>query len=490
MMMKIIVFGTGSSAENFLSQLDQSGVEILCFADNNPSKQSKIFMGKRIINPGEIMGMSYDYIIIASQYSMEIMEQLLAMGVEYKKIIPFDYLRHNRLNEAYYQETLNHMLIRHKIKSNKKMRIALINYNYANYHGYALYKYMPDFIKAKYDVELLAKEDKEYLKTFDVICSSHFDGIYDGYHVNFEFWHAFPLKQMGVRHQSVAEAGAVAYYNQRTKNTNLIMSSSELFTTFFNACYPTTVDKYRITGMPRNDLLFEGDSLRKLERLCNKPLSGYNVFFYLPTWRKGKKSQRMESNKQWDDALFGFPGETGEDVIKFLEKTNGFLVVKLHPYEYNSYKEMKIFRNERVFLLSDETLTENEIHLYEILASAKILITDYSSVFFDTLLIDIPVLFAPMDLSEYRESRGFLLEPYTYLTPGPTVFTLEDLEKESLKYLHHEDTWKNQRELVKNLVFRHFDNNSSLRVWQEIDKYLGFPEKVLIDGKIGHKTVH
>jgi len=467
-MLNIIIFGTGSSAQKFVEMLDSTKVTILCFVDNDISKQYKKFKDRYINPPQKIQDFRYDYIVIASQYSNEIMEQLIDMGIKHNRIIPFDYGLHNKNNMEYYKK-VHSLMLKDKQQHNHKLKIALINYNYSNYNGFALYKYMPDFIKGKYDVELVTSNDKEYLSKFDVICSSHYDGIYNGVHLNFEMWHGFPIKILGALQKTVTEK-SIQYYRNRSQHTELVFSYSQLYTTFFNACFPSRADKYRITGMPRNDLLFEEGSLDKLESLCKRSLSGYNIVFYLPTWRKGK-NQVIETSCEWTK-LFGFKDEDTDRIKEILEKNKLFLVVKLHPFEFYQFKNLDIFQHEQVFLLSEDILMEYKIHLYELMGCCKVLITDYSSIFFDTLLIDTPLIFAPTDLDEYSENRGFLLEPYDYLTPGPTVFTLEELEKELKKYLNQEDEWKDKREQVKKLIFKYYDNKSSLRVWTEIDKYL------------------
>jgi len=466
-MLRIIVFGTGSSAERLMNELNTDSVEILCFADNNPAKYQESFYERRVIPPSEIPSMDYDYIIIASQYSIEISNQLTKMGIPPDKIVPYDYKLHNRLLFHQYSSVIGQIK---QTKKNNRRRIALINYNNSNYHGYALMKYMPKYIEEKYEVEMLVEQDSKKLESFDVIVSSHQDGIYEEGYINIELWHGFPIKQMGFMHKRTATPRNLSTWEKRSKNTQLIMSYSQFYSTLINACFPNDPNKYRITGMPRNDLLFESGSLAKLEKIADQNLSGRNVVFFMPTWRLAK-TKTVDGNKNWDK-LFDFPNTTKDDLIAFLENNNLHLVVKLHPVECNEFKDQDLLEHRRITFLSDDRLKSANVHLYELLPAAKVLITDYSSVFFDTLLLDIPVIFAPTDISHYSELRGFLLEPIDMLTPGPKVFSLAELERELQLILNRKDAYKEAREQVRSLVYKFRDNQASIRVWNEIDQYI------------------
>jgi CDP-glycerol glycerophosphotransferase (TagB/SpsB family) len=64
---------------------------------------------------------------------------------------------------------------------------------------------------------------------------------------------------------------------------------------------------------------------------------------------------------------------------------------------------------------------------YPLLRSAATLITDYSSVFFDFLFVERPIIFFPFDLEQYRSGdRGFYF-PYETHTPGPIARTMPEL---------------------------------------------------------------
>ncbi|MCD6189691.1 MAG: CDP-glycerol glycerophosphotransferase family protein, partial [Thermococcus sp.] len=160
--------------------------------------------------------------------------------------------------------------------------------------------------------------------------------------------------------------------------------------------------------------------------------------------------------------------------IEFLRKNRFHFVFKLHPNEEELYSRepefLKILSdNQDVFSwIKTETLNNHEMDLYEVLNGADLLLTDYSSVYFDFLLTDKPILFLPVDIDEYRKKRGFLLEPYDFWTPGPKVYEQYDLEKEILKLLSEEDYYQCEREVIKNLVHTYRDGRSSERIWRFI----------------------
>jgi CDP-glycerol glycerophosphotransferase (TagB/SpsB family) len=83
----------------------------------------------------------------------------------------------------------------------------------------------------------------------------------------------------------------------------------------------------------------------------------------------------------------------------------------------------------QVVLLTSEAYTEHTEDLYCLLPATDALITDYSSVYFDYLLLDRPIGFVVDDLEHYRRQRGFLLEPVERWMPGEQFRSAKDLEK-------------------------------------------------------------
>ncbi len=88
-MLDIIVFGTGSAYNKIKQGLDYSKVSIKAFADNNEAVWEQLCEGTLVIDPKQILGYDFDYVIIASSYYEEITEQLLGYEVPETKIIPW-----------------------------------------------------------------------------------------------------------------------------------------------------------------------------------------------------------------------------------------------------------------------------------------------------------------------------------------------------------------------------------------------------------------
>lgn len=75
---RVIIFGTGEGGQEALAFFaDNDSYEVVCFADNDPSKQGKAMSGFSIIPPMAIIDRNYDYVVIASMYYREIKQQLI-----------------------------------------------------------------------------------------------------------------------------------------------------------------------------------------------------------------------------------------------------------------------------------------------------------------------------------------------------------------------------------------------------------------------------
>ena len=72
-------------------------------------------------------------------------------------------------------------------------------------------------------------------------------------------------------------------------------------------------------------------------------------------------------------------------------------------------------------------ICEERMLPYDFLNVVDVLITDYSSIYFDYLLLNRPIIFHMPDLEEYQKKRGFILDPLDEWTPGDMSTTIVNL---------------------------------------------------------------
>ncbi|MDI6818593.1 CDP-glycerol glycerophosphotransferase family protein [Methanothermobacter thermautotrophicus] len=266
------------------------------------------------------------------------------------------------------------------------------------------------------------------------IVSSH------GYHlmiragnqVYLNLWHGMPLKAMGYteREPSILLPGVCDenYY---------LIATSTIMRNALAACFNQDARRIHITGQPRNDkLLTEGRTMD----------DSRTIILYTPTYRDTGR----------DESIFSMPDYSEEKFQDFLREHDAVFLMKLHPLD--SGIRQRSGGNIRALDPSED--------LYDILQGVDVLVTDYSSVYFDFLLLDRPVIFAVPDLEEYRRVRGFVLEPFEFWAPGPRVETFSDFLEELERCLEDDDYYRRERRIVNSLVNQHQDGESSRRVYE------------------------
>lgn len=164
-------------------------------------------------------------------------------------------------------------------------------------------------------------------------------------------------------------------------------------------------------GIPRTDYFFskENQVILKEKFYQSFPeLDQKKVLLYAPTFR-GKS--HYQNNFQLPFYLEKMGEELQNDYVLFIH---------LHPYMHNQFQAKS---GKFVYVMNDS------YSIQELLVLADILITDYSTVFFDYSLLEKPMIFYPYDLEEYKKERDFYYS-YEELIPGPMVKDTESLIKE------------------------------------------------------------
>ena len=227
----------------------------------------------------------------------------------------------------------------------------------------------------------------------------------------------------------------------------MVISATDKITPIYRKVFSVTSKQVHITGQPRNDVLLDSDYKRLVD-------DKKKVILYMPTWR--------QQSFNYFDKKFGF------DLQKIdaqLERGNAILIVKLHFHMVGGYE--KIFKTKNIIFLN------NISDIYPYLSSVDILLTDYSSIYFDFLLLDKPIIFMPFEKDRYVKEVGGFYFDYDDVTPGYKAQDWNDVFKEVQKIFNGKDTWKSSRKKVNKEFNLYQDSNSSKRVYSLIKESIG-----------------
>ena len=219
-------------------------------------------------------------------------------------------------------------------------------------------------------------------------------------------------------------------------------------------------------GYPRTDILNnKGDTKEKLGISYNA-----KMIVWMPTFRKNESSGIVYC----DINKLGVPlleSEQSFDRINNGLKENGaVLIIKLHPAEDVNQMTLKNYSN--ILFISNKELAENNITVYQMLADSDALITDYSSVYYDYLLVDRPIGLIIDYIEKFEKKSKFAYGKYTDFVKGTYISSLDDFEQFIISLKMGRDLYSEERKIAMNKYCQYKDFKSTQRVCDFIEKKL------------------
>lgn len=271
-------------------------------------------------------------------------------------------------------------------------------------------------------------------------------------------WHGIPLKKLEndidnekQREIIISLEHQILIYNY-FGNPKLMISASEYDREKLASAFYVDTDKIVITGFPKLDIIF--NKIENSDLLIKKELTILNdlksnrkkvILLYMPTFR--------DTGRNPFDVIY----ENKKELDQFLTNNNCVFVCKAHVCN-------KLENN-----LSDNfVLLDNSFDIYPMLKIADILITDYSSIYFDFLLTNKPIIFFPYDIETYVSDDRSLYVNYNDFTPGEKAYDILQLINSIKHIIDGCDAYIEARNQLKNKLFVYQDGDSSLRTTEII----------------------
>ncbi len=233
-------------------------------------------------------------------------------------------------------------------------------------------------------------------------------------------WHGIPLKHMGV--DVPGRAYAIGDVQRNFLHADyLLFPNDHMQHTMLHAYLPEALWQGTVLhdAYPRVSVLC--DNKRRHELRTSLQLENKRVCCYLPTWR-GVMTKK-ENAQQYRDCLSFL-----QELDTFLD-ADTVLYYKLHPYAEAGFQADKY---QHILPFPDD------YDCYDFLTVCDVLITDYSSVFFDFAATGRKIILFAYDYEKYQTQRGL------YLTlsdlPFPLVTNIKELHEEILSPKTYDDT--------------------------------------------------
>ncbi len=224
-----------------------------------------------------------------------------------------------------------------------------------------------------------------------------------------QLWHGLPLKTIGWDAEWPDQPWPVQQcHSDMADEIDLVTAPAAAAIEPLSSGLGIDPERFAVTGYPRTDVFdTEIDGARAtVDEAAIEAVEAHAadspVVFYLPTYR--------QSGTSFVDAL------DVEAVGEKLAAEDAHLYIKAHPYEPVSAAAS----HPHVHWLPAS------VDPYLVLPLAEVVVTDYSSVLFDYLAVDRPLVFFAYDRAGYTTARGFYFD-YESVTPGAVVTETETL---------------------------------------------------------------
>jgi CDP-ribitol ribitolphosphotransferase len=199
-----------------------------------------------------------------------------------------------------------------------------------------------------------------------------------------QIWHALgAIKKFGYSILDLKEGSSRKTANifNMHKGYTYIISGSEEMVPFYKEAFNVDRSIIKPYGLPRIDYLLNKNerykNIRKIISTYPELISKKNIL-YAPTFRK-KAHIKIE------------------DLIKKIDFTKYNLIIKQHHLDKTKQ------------VLDSRVIYDTTYNTYELFSVTDYVISDYSAVFFEAAIMEIPMFFYVYDIDKYKERRGLFI---------------------------------------------------------------------------------
>lgn len=225
-----------------------------------------------------------------------------------------------------------------------------------------------------------------------------------------QLWHAgFGYKLVG--YGRFGRSGTPHPYQSCHRKYTYGVVGNEALKETYREVFGIPTDRLIATGMPRLEHFLDENTIKETkERLlaAYPEFVGKRLILFAPTYR-GMSQQT---------AVYEYDRIDFTEMYKMCEDTDSIVLFKMHHFIKDDVPIPQAYK-DRIMDLSHENLND-------LMYLADVLITDYSSCFYDYVLLERPIVFYIYDEAEYTATRG-VHKPVAETAPGVICHTWDEL---------------------------------------------------------------
>lgn len=226
-------------------------------------------------------------------------------------------------------------------------------------------------------------------------------------------WHGIPLKLMG--YEMPNGNIQVANTERNFLQASFLLSPNKHHTDMYTKSYKLDgifEGKILESGQARTDTFFNTEKEDVIRKLLDDGVnvnSNKKIIMYAPTWKGADFNEPQADIREYENIY--------NKICKSIDTSKYQLLIKPHQAVYDKVKqgagELR------------ECMVSPRLDTNEVLCAVDVLISDYSSIFFDFLVTGRPIMFYIPDLEQYKKTRGMYMD--IDKLPGPATDSLQEL---------------------------------------------------------------
>lgn len=274
-----------------------------------------------------------------------------------------------------------------------------------------------------------------------------------------QLWHGVPWKKICKDSVDVPRnllEKLTQWLVRKLANYDLYITPSDSYAAIARSAFNASADSILKVGQPRNKVLYDATFREKARKnlleACGMK-DNHKIVVYMPTFR----DKKAKAESFFEPSLCQSINQLANDL--------DFVVIEKSHFQDISRGKESLLSNERVFLCPN-------LDAQTLLAGADVLITDYSSCFFDFLICDKPIIHFAYDYEYYKNKDRGLYYDIEDVACGTIAMNHDELLAAIKDNICNPDLEQTRRQKNRNKFIKYESSDSCKIIMEHILKKL------------------